>query len=411
MQHMIGFYKRNSTKRTEKDNIGKASLVRMENGSGNSYHRLYIRNLLMPLMLMLIPILPQAQTLTLTAVANQIQCHGGTGSVILTASGGTGPYTYGSEPTTNLSPGTYNFSVSDGTSTAYASATINAAPAELAIAATTVQPLCFGQTGSITLTTSGGTQPHTLDPGNPATTGLAAGSYTYRVTDANGCTDQVTVTINTAPAELVLTATPTQPKCFGELGSVALTATGGNGAYAYGGAATSNLAAGTYNYTVTDANGCTANTSAVIDAAPAQLVLTATPTQPKCFGELGSVALSATGGTGPYTYGGAATVNLTAGTYNYTVTDANGCTANASATINAAPAQLVLTATPTQPKCYGELGSVALLATGGTATYTYSDDATTNLAAGTYNYTVTDANGCTAVRQVLPTPGPTATQQ
>ena len=269
--------------------------------------------------------------------------------------------------------------------------TINELPE---LTATPTQILCFGGTGSVELNATKGSSPYNFS--GSATTNLVAGTYNYTVTDANGCTANASATINAAPSQLVLTATATQISCFGGTGSVALLATGGTVSYTYGGDATTNLVAGTYNYTVTDANGCTANASATINAAPSQLVLTATATQISCFGGTGSVELLATGGTVSYTYGGDATTNLVAGTYNYTVTDANGCTANASATINAAPSQLVLTATATQISCFGGTGSVELLATGGTEAYTYGGDATTNLVAGTYNYTVTDANGCTA---------------
>ena len=127
-------------------------------------------------------------------------------------------------------------------------------------------------------------------------------------------------------------------------------------------------------------------------AAPSPIVLTATAIQPKCFGELGSVTLSATGGVAPYTYGGAGLTNLTAGTYSYTVSDSKGCAGSTTVLIQAAPAQLVLTATPTQPNCFGQTGSVALSASGGTPTYVYGGSPLTGLSAGTYSYTVTDAN-------------------
>jgi gliding motility-associated-like protein len=164
--------------------------------------------------------------------------------------------------------------------------------------------------------------------------------------------------------------------------------------FTYGGDATTGLVAGTYTYTVTDANGCTATTTATINAAPAAITLTATPTQIVCFGGLGSVVLSSDG-LAPFTYGGDATTGLVAGTYTYTVTDANGCTATTTATINAAPAAITLAATPTQIVCFGGLGSV-VLSSDGLAPFTYGGDATTGLVAGTYTYTVTDANGCTA---------------
>jgi hypothetical protein len=65
-----------------------------------------------------------------------------------------------------------------------------------------------------------------------------------------------------------------------------------------------------------------------IDAAPAQITLTATPSQIVCFGGKGSVVLTSNG-KAPFTYGGDLLLMLAAGTYNYTVTDANGCIANA----------------------------------------------------------------------------------
>ena len=77
---------------------------------------------------------------------------------------------------------------------------------------------------------------------------------------------------------------------------------------------------------------CSGSTSVTILAPPSQVVLTALPSQPNCAGALGSVNLSAGGGVGPYVYGGDATVNLTAGVYNYYVIDDNGCSGTASVT-------------------------------------------------------------------------------
>jgi hypothetical protein len=79
-------------------------------------------------------------------------------------------------------------------------------------------------------------------------------------------------------------------------------ASNGKAPFTYGGDATTDLAAGTYNYTVTDANGCIA-TTVTIDAAPAQITLTATPSQIVCFGGKGSVVLTSNG-KAPFTYGG-----------------------------------------------------------------------------------------------------------
>ncbi len=349
----------------------------------------------------------QPAVIGLSATAAQISCFGGTGSVTLVTSGGTGTLTISGDPTTSLAAGTYNYMVTDanGCNTT-ASATINTAPPVLALSATAAQITCFGGTGSVVLTPSGGTGTLTIT-GDPVTN-LLAGTYNYSVTDANGCIATASAIINAAPSAVVLTATTTQISCFGGTGSVILAPSGGTGTLTITGDATTGLLAGTYNYTVTDANGCTANASATINAAPAAVALTATVTQISCFGGTGSVILAASGGTGALTISGDATTNLLAGAYNYTVTDANGCTANASATINAAPPVVTLSVTPAQISCFGGTGSVVLTPSGGTGTLTITGDPTTNLLAGTYNYTVTDANGCIAIASATINAAPSA---
>ncbi|WP_211342491.1 LamG-like jellyroll fold domain-containing protein [Hyunsoonleella aestuarii] len=237
------------------------------------------------------------------------------------------------------------------------------------------------------------------------TTNLTAGTYNYTVTDANGCTANASATIAAAPSDITFTATANDPQCFGELGTVTLASSGGTGTLTYSGDLTTNLTAGTYNYTVTDANGCTANASATIAAAPSDITFTATANDPQCFGELGTVTLASSGGTGTLTYSGDLTTNLTAGTYNYTVTDANGCTANASATIAAAPTQLTASESVTDISCFGgNNGAINITVSGGTTGYTFAWTGTgvnptaqnqSGLTAGSYSVTIIDANNCT----------------
>ncbi|MBK9462384.1 MAG: hypothetical protein IPN94_23920 [Sphingobacteriales bacterium] len=89
--------------------------------------------------------------------------------------------------------------------------------------------------------------------------------------------------------------------------------------------------AGTYTYTVTDDNGCSATASATVGE-PSALLVSAVATDALCNGGTGSVVVTASGGTSPYT--GEGTFTETAGTYTYTVTDDNGCSTAASATIS-----------------------------------------------------------------------------
>ena len=345
---------------------------------------------------------PAPSLLTLTATATQITCFGGTGSVVLAASGGTGNLVISGDATLNLAPGVYNYVVTDSNGcVANASATINVVSA-VTLTATASQIACFAGTGSVQLTASGGTG--TLVISGDDTTNLATGTYNYTVTDANSCSANASASINYGPLTAVtITATPTQITCSSGTGSVGISASGGTGALTITGDNTINLVAGTYNYIATDANGCTATAQAIIDPAPAAVSITATPTQISCFGGTGSVALVTSGGTGTLVITGDPTTNLLAGTYNYTVTDSNGCTAVAQAIINTAPAILTVSLSATQITCFGSSdGTATATCNGGTSPYYYlwqnggTTATITNLTIGTHTVAVSDDRGCMA---------------
>ena len=243
--------------------------------------------------------------------------------------------------------------------------------------------MCNGAaTGAIDLTVTGGVSPYTYLWSNGTTTqdlsGRTAGTYTVTVTDANGCTKSISATI-TQPTLVVLSSTVTNVACNGgNTGSVDLTVSGGVSPYTYvwSNAATtqdlSGLTAGTYTVTVTDANGCTKTTSATISE-NSTLAATTTTVPVTCNGgSNGSIDLTVSGGTSPYTYlwsNGATTQDLTgrtAGTYTVTVTDALGCTKSTSATI-IEPTAIALTTAVTNVLCNGAAtGSIDLSVSGGT---------------------------------------------
>ncbi|GAA4318703.1 hypothetical protein GCM10023184_03070 [Flaviaesturariibacter amylovorans] len=174
-----------------------------------------------------------------------------------------------------------------------------------------------------------------------------------------------------------------------------------------GSAATSNLCAGTYAYTVTDANGCIATASATV-AAGQPLSATATGTNATCFGtSTGSITVAASGGTAPYTYSinngttyGASNsfANLAAGTYTVRVKDNAGVITSAQTVTIGQPAAVTTTiaASGATTFCAGE--SVTLTASGAD-TYTWSNGATGSsiTVADGRTYTVTGSvNGCTS---------------
>ncbi|NCZ48376.1 MAG: hypothetical protein EBX59_12610, partial [Betaproteobacteria bacterium] len=188
---------------------------------------------------------------------------------------------------------------------------------------------------------SGGTAPYTYSWSNSANTSaissLSAGTYSLTVTDVNGCSNNLASVTITEPTALALTTSSTPASCNPD-GSASVSVTGGIGTYTYlwsNGATTAslaNLAAGSYAVTVTDGNGCSASSNVIVGSL-ASLTASASVSSPiLCNGGTTTVNITATGGAAPYT-GTGSLANVTAGTYTYTVTDVNGCTASTTLTV------------------------------------------------------------------------------
>src|SRR5206468_1609835 len=236
---------------------------------------------------------------------------------------------------------------------------------------------------TVTVSATGGTAPYS----GTGSFSIPAGSYSYTVTDHNGCLSTTTGTI-TEPSAVVADSTNTAILCHGGNSTVTVSATGGTAPYS--GTGSFSIPAGTYSYTVTDHNGCVATTTGDISE-PSAVVASSSNTAILCHGGSSTVTVSATGGTLPYH--GTGTVSRSAGTYSYTVTDANSCTATTTGGITQPPA-LIASSSNTRILCNGGSSIVTVSASGGTSPY--QGTGTANRSAGTYSYTVTDANGCTA---------------
>ncbi len=273
--------------------------------------------------------------------------------------------------------------------------------------------ICAGS--SVTLTAGGaGAYVWSNSAVTGAITATPAGTSTYTVTgtDANTCsaTASSTVTVNPLP---VAGINPSAVAiCAGV--STTLTASGG-GNYVWSNAAntasiTASPAATTnYAVSVTDANNCTATSSATVTVIPT-MILALTQTQIACNGNAdGAINLTANSGQSPYNFLWNTGVtaedpnSLTPGNYAVTVTDNAGCTATISTNITE-PAALVLVSSSTHPTCLtnGNDGTITLNLSGGTLPYQFnwSNGAGTanllNVAPGNYDVTVSDANNCTA---------------
>jgi hypothetical protein len=333
----------------------------------------------------------QPAVLNMNVNSGGIACFGGTTTVTVSAQGGTAPYT--GTGIYSVIAGTYAYTVTDARGCSVSrSFTVNQ-PALLVSTSASTPISCNGGFSTVTVSATGGTAPYA----GTGTFNVPAGTYTYTVTDAGGCISTTSVFLTQPPAINVM-ATASTIACFGGTATVTIGAVGGVSPYA--GTGTYTVSAGTYDYTVTDAAGCNAVRTVVVNQPPA---LNAYATSPgiNCFGQTTTVTVTASGGTAPYT--GAGTYTVPAGPYTYTVTDARGCTAGAGIIITQ-PSTLTASASVTTPlTCSGGTAAVNVAAMGGTAPYTGTGSFAQP--AGTTTYTVIDNNGCTAtVSQTLTQP-------
>lgn len=356
---------------------------------------------------------------------NHVTCFGAmNGSLTAAASFGTPPYTYnwsnGGSGTTisNLSPGTYTVTVTDNAATtATASATVNEPPLFQIVSADITHVTCNGgNNGQVIVTLAGGTPPYSGASGNIATfSNLSAGILNVAITDANGCQVTAQYQINQPLPVTIDLQVFIEPLCFGAAtGFLSVDGAGGTGSLDFqwsnggSGSVLQNIPAGTYGVTATDINGCTATESFILGQPPAVVIDLLVLEHVSCNGgDDGQIIVLASGGTGTLQYlwsNGAVTpaiVDLGPGSYTVTVTDDNGCTVSATYIVNQASPMSVGISGTTSLQCFGDAnGMLTASVTGGVPEYAYawSNGATTatisNLSAGVYIVTVTDAEGC-----------------
>lgn len=269
-------------------------------------------------------------------------------------------------------------------------------------------PSCFGGTdGSIDLEidVTGGLSFQWSENANNQTgtiaANLGAGTYTVKVYDELGCEDTNEYVV-TEPTELVAQATTSNVSCAGLAdGFVVIDATGGTGAYSYGGE-TVALSAGNYTVTVTDEAGCNTSVPFMIEEPLLLMAEVVSVNNTSCPGfSDGSVVLDISGGTGAYVYAGD-TGGLAAGNYTVTITDEMNCMVDVDFMIEEPMDLEIVSDITNATNSNSNDGSIEISeVTGGTAPYTYewADGTTTQdrfMLAGpmAYNLAIVDAEDC-----------------
>ncbi len=371
----------------------------------------------------------QPNTPTISSTVTGTTCDLGNGGINLSVSGGVSPYTFNwsggqtTEDLANIPAGAYSVTVTgaNGCSSTASINVTNSNPPFNINANVMANTTCNGGNGSITLNVTPNNS-YTYNWSTGATTsgitGLTPGTYDVTVSAGGSCTQTASFTVPNQPNEPHITSTVTQSTCDLNNGAINLSVSGGVTPYTFmwsGGQTTedlNNIPAGTYDVTVTGANGCSSTASITVGNNNPPINVTANiVANTTCNGGNGSISLVVTPNNS-YTYNwstGATTPNLTnlpPGTYDVTVSAGGSCTQTASFTVPDQPNTPNVNPTLNSSTCDLSNGSISLSVSGGVSPFTYnwSTGATTqnlaNIPAGSYDVTVTGANGCSTVANI-----------
>jgi gliding motility-associated-like protein len=339
-----------------------------------------------------------------------VSCNGmNNGNVNLSVTGTQGPYSYlwdtgdTLQNISNLSGGVYTALITDSFDCSISqSFTINE-PDTINISTSLSNISCNGLLdGSIITAISGGTMPYSYLWNNGSTTqnliNIGVGNYGCTITDTNGCSALLSQLIITEPNEMTYSTSPTNVSCYGEQdGAIDLTLNGGVGfittSWFYPSGVQVNtedlngLFSGSYDFTITDANGCTPAIlpMPIVITEPPQIIIMAAIQNEQCYGDVdGLIDLTVNGGLLGYTYawlgpGGYTNniediVGLNPGSYQIIVTNnSNLCTEEANFVVSEGE-QIQLQLVVNEATCRGGDGSLQISAVSGNAPYYYSID-------------------------------------
>lgn len=382
-------------------------------------------------------IVEQPDELQLTEIHENITCYGSqTGSINLTAKGGTLPYSFAInsndyQPTgdfNKLKAGRYTLHVKDAHNCSVQKHTELSQPDDLVITSINGENIdCYGgSNGKITIEATGGVTPYSFSVKTDVFqdknkfSNLTAQDYKITVKDANQCVVNGAITL-TSPESMDISETHQDVSCnSGSDATIELSVSGGQTPHQFSlndidyqtSNRFENLVAKTYTATIKDNNNCKQTIDITIDQ-PTKLLFSTNVTDVDCYGNnTGIISANATGGTAPYQYkidnNGFNTSNifnqLKADTYIINVQDANHCVFRQKIAV-AQPDLLVAQASPGHVKCFsGSDGKIEISASGGTNPYQYAldeqiyhnDNLFDNLKAGDFTVYVKDSHGCVA---------------
>ncbi|MBN2275197.1 MAG: T9SS type A sorting domain-containing protein [Bacteroidales bacterium] len=393
-------------------------------------------------------VVTQPDPVNIAEVITKPSCNNGSdGAIDITVTGGTPDYSFawttsggsGIEPTqedqTGLSKGLYYLALTDDNGCAAYDTFDVGQPMPISFGGSTVTDVTIppGGNGAIEPAVSGGTAPYNFAWIGPDSytstedtiTDLDGGNYTLLITDANLCNGDTVFLVYEEGLFMAEVSQKTDVSCYGlNDGTATISVINGQAPFQYKWSdedafvssdtftIRTGMGPGTYYITITDNDSKTANASVKITTPSSALSLVLQPTDLRCYNDnSGVIDLTVSGGTLPYAFDwnngftGEDLVNVGAGNYSVTVTDARGCSANDGASLSQ-PASFVTNIAIDNPvRCHGDRTAIVTAnSTGGTGAYSFvwndpgnqTTQSAYELSAGDYKVIVTDENLCTS---------------
>jgi gliding motility-associated-like protein len=358
-------------------------------------------------------------------------CANADGAISITASGGVGALTYSlngvdfqaSPDFANLPLTTYTIYVADEVGCIRTQELVPSADVPVFNEVRITNTTCGLTNGEIEVVVTGGLQPYEfyvngILRNSLTVNGLPAGNYQLEIIDAAGCSAMTQANLGGAGVPVISNVQVVSTSCGQNNGYLSFTVTAGLMPFQFslnGGPVQNNgnfpgLSPGQYTLNLVDQAGCTATSTATILPSGVFEIDEVLVADAACGEDNGSIEIIATGGVSPFFYelndlGNVATsvfTDLASGTYNIRAEDASGCFAETTVTLADTPPVRMELQNQQSASCLEEDGELTLSFTGGTEPLRLRqngvmigvEEKITALAAGTYEYILSDSLGC-----------------